>query len=110
MSNLPSAFFVEYPRVIGDLIRPHIADWRKSYVVEKTINLNRHDYVNFITDLCVDRWFVEENTHLCRVDESGVWHCILVTQEGKAGGILVMSNGEVFPKWAAYLPGGDVVQ
>lgn len=110
MSNLPTAFFVENPQRIGDLVRPHFIDWRKPYVIEQTVSLNRVDYVNFITDLCVDRWFIEENTHLCHVDEQGIWHCTLVTQDGKAGGVLVMSDGEVFPKWAAYLPGGDVVQ
>lgn len=46
MSNLPTAFFVENPQRIGDLVRPHFIDWRKPYVIEQTVSLNRVDYVN----------------------------------------------------------------
>lgn len=108
MNELPTAFFVEYPFRIEDLIRPHLSEWLKSYIVEKEIGLGKIDYENFITDLCVDRWFIEKYTHLCSIDENGVWHCLLVSQKGKSGGVLVMSEGRVFPKWAAYLPSAEV--
>ncbi len=103
MNNLPTAFFVEYPFRIEDLIKPHSPHQQKPYIVEKVIKLGKIDYENFITDLCVDRWFVEEYTNQLQIDEDGVWHCILVMQKGKSDGVLVMSEGEVFPKWAAYL-------
>lgn len=104
MNKLPTAFFVEYPYRIEDLMRPHLSEWRKPYKVELVIDLRKIDYENFITDLCVDRWFIEKHTHLCRIDDNGLWHCILVKQKGKNGGVLVMSAGKVFPRWAAYLP------
>jgi hypothetical protein len=104
MNKLPTAFFVEYPYKIEDLMRPHFSEWRKPYIVKKEIKLGKMDYENFTTDLCVDRWFIEKYTHLCQIDEEGVWRCILVRQKGKPDGILVMSEGRVFPKWAAYLP------
>ena len=103
MNELPAAFFVEYPFRIEDLIRPHLSEWVKPYIVETEIRLGKIDYENFITDLCVDRWFIEKYTHLCSIDENGVWHCLLVSQKGKSEGVLVMSEGRVFPKWAAYL-------
>lgn len=108
MNELPTAFFVEYPFRIEDLIRPYLSEWVKPYIVEKEIRLGKIDYENFITDLCVDRWFIEKYTHLCSIDENGVWHCVLVRQKGKSEGVLVMSEGRVFPKWAAYLPSEEV--
>ena len=55
MNNLPTAFFVEYPFRIEDLIKPHSPNQQKPYIVEKVIRLGKIDYENFITDLCVDR-------------------------------------------------------
>lgn len=104
MNKLPTAFFVEYPSRIKDLMRPHFSERQKPYIVEKEIMLGKIDYENLITDLCVDRWFIEKYTHLCQIDGNGVWHCILAMQRGKPDGILIMSDGRVFPKWAAYLP------
>ena len=110
MNKLPTAFFVKYPFRIEDLMRPHLPKQRKPYKIEQEIELGKIDYENFITDLCVDRWFIEKYTHLCSIDENGVWHCILVRQKGKSEGVLVMSQGRVFPKWAAYLPSDEVAE
>lgn len=80
-------------------------------MIEKTVWLAKIDYENFINDFTVDRWFIEENTDLCRMDDDagspcgGVWHCILVRQRGRTDGILVMPEGRDFPRWAAYLSG-----
>lgn len=103
MNKLPTAFFVEYPFRIEDLIKPHLLEHQKPYIVEKEIRLSKIDYENLITDLCVDRWFIEKYSYLCKIDENGVWHCILARQRGKTDGILIMSDGRVFPKWAAYI-------
>ncbi len=108
MSKLPTAFFVEYPYRIEDLMCPHLLDRCKPYIVEQDVSIGKLDYENFITDLCVDRWFVEKYMHLCHIDGSGVWHCILVRQKGAPDGVLVMSEGMVFPKWAAYLPSEEI--
>lgn len=101
-----TAFFVKLSFRLEDLQRLHLANHRKPYVVEKIVDLEEIDYENFITDLCVDRWFIEENAAACRIDEDGVWHCILVRQQGNEGGVLVMSEGTDFPKWAAYFSNG----
>lgn len=53
-------------------------------------------------DFTVDRWFIEEYKQLSFIDVEDIWHCILVTQKGKSDGVLVMSEGKIYPKWAAY--------
>src|SRR5690554_4656621 len=102
MSNSQTAYFVERPYQISDLMRLHLPKQRKAFVVKKIITLNKTDYENFINDFTVDRWFIEEYKQLCFVDKNDVWHCILVKQKGKEEGVLVMSDGNIFPKWAAY--------
>jgi len=103
ISELRTAYFVRDPFKLEDLTRPHFVHLRKAFVVEATIELSHIDYKNFITDLCADRPFIEKHIDLSRVDYDGVWHCILVKQSGKPGGVLVMSEGHDYPKWAAYL-------
>ncbi len=102
MSKSQKAFFVENPYQISDLKRLHLLERRKAFIVEKCILLNITDYENFITDLTVDRWFIEEYKRLCFIDAESIWHCILVKQKEKSDGVLVMSDGRTFPKWAAY--------
>ena len=102
MSN-PTAYFVRMPFRIENLWHPHLAESEQPYVVEKTIFLSSIDYENFVTDLCADRWFIEENTHLCVIDDNDIWHCILVKRKKRPDGILVMSDGRNYPLWAAYI-------
>nr|WP_274964263.1 hypothetical protein [Tepidanaerobacter syntrophicus] len=73
-----TAFFVKHPFRIEDLKVPHRYETRKRFAVVKTIELSKIDYENFIADLCVDRTFIEENKGLCKIDEDGVWLCLLV--------------------------------
>jgi hypothetical protein len=105
MDMLRTAYFVHQPARISDLRRPHLKQDERPFTIAKHIRLPVIDYVNFITDLYADRPFIEENRHLCRVDERGVWHCLLVTQldSTSCGGILVMPGGKVYPKWCAYI-------
>jgi hypothetical protein len=100
----PTAFFVSLPFRLENLHRPHLSTEHKPYVIEKTVKLEEIDYENFITDLCVDRWYIEESASLCRIDEDGVWHCLFIRQQSRMDGVLVMSEGRNFPKWAAYMP------
>jgi len=102
MNNLPTAFFVEYPRNLTDLKRLHFVSDEKPYAIEIKFILNKIDYENFTTDFYADRWFIEDFADLCKVDSDGIWHCIFVKQYGKTDGVLVMSDGYVYPKWAAY--------
>ena len=74
--KLPTAYFVLLPFRLEDLTCPHRVDKRNPYVIEKTIQLAKIDYENFITDLCVERWFIEENiTSACTLTSAmyGSW-------------------------------------
>ena len=99
----PTAYFVRLPRRLEDLRKPHFVSDEKPYTVNKTVALAAIDYENFVTDLRADRRFIEENAGLCRIGGSGVWHCILAKQRNRTDGVLVMSGGEDFPLWAAYI-------
>lgn len=108
MSDFHStAFFVRHPFTIEDLRKPHPHKEEKPFAVVKTIELSRIDYENFIADLCVDRWFIEENKQLCCIDDEGVWRCLFVRRRGRPDGVLVMPDGTDYPKYAAYYPGEE---
>ena len=102
-----TAFFVKQPFGVEDLRRPHRLKQRQPFTIEKTIDLEWIDYENLVTDLTVDRWFIEEYQRLCRIDDDGVWHCLLVRQRGKTDGVLIMPQGTDYPKFAAYYPGKE---
>ena len=102
MTKQKTAHFISYPHHIDDLQKVSIANQQKPFVIEKTIELRKYEYENFITDLCIDRCFIEENSSLCKIDNKGIWHCLYIKQVGKNDGVLVMSDGAVFPKYAAY--------
>lgn len=97
------AFFVKLPFRLEDLRRPHLITDERPYVVEQTIALAEIDYENFVTDMTVERLFIEENRNLCRVHANGIWHCLFIRQRGRPDGVLVMSDGRDYPLWAAYI-------
>ena len=82
------AYFVTRPRVFADLFRPHLIEEERPYHIVKTVTLPSIDYDNFITDMLVDRRYIEENYRLCSSSGS-VIQCLLIKQRGKKGGILV---------------------
>ena len=83
------AYFVDKPRTIDDLMQPHRVEAEQSFHITKTIQLSGIDYTNFITDMLVDRRYIEENYRLCSSSGS-VIQCLLIKQRGKKGGILVV--------------------
>lgn len=103
INELPTAYFVRDPFTLEDLTRPHFLHQRKGYKVEARVELSVIEYKNFITDLCADRPFIEKHKDVSRVDYDGVWHCLFVKQKGRQEGVLVMSEGHDYPKWAAFI-------
>ena len=83
------AYFVDKPRTIDDLMQPHRVKVERPFHIVKTIQLSGIDYTNFITDMLVDRRYIEENYRLCSSSGS-VIQCLLIKQRGKKGGILVV--------------------
>lgn len=50
-----TAFFVDFPRTISDLMKPHQIESETPFEVVKTITLSPMSYENFCTDLLADR-------------------------------------------------------
>ena len=99
MVNIGHGFFVECPRTIDDLMKPHLLAHEREYRIVKTIELGKIDYENFVTDMLADRQFIEDYAALCSQGE--VWRCLLIRQRGCSDGILVMPEGGCYVGWAA---------
>lgn len=98
MPSKTYATFVKHPRTIGDLIHPISEEHR--YKIAEVVVLQAIDYENFITDMLVDRPFLNSNLFSC-VD-SDTWYCIFVTQCGAEDGVLVLPEDD-HVEYAAYL-------
>lgn len=101
MKKTGHAFFVHRPATINDLQRPHPLEREQAYTIVKTIALGVIDYENFITDMLVDRQFIEDYADRCERGES--WKCLYVHQRGCKDGVLVMPDKDCYVKYAAYL-------
>jgi len=94
------AYFVKEPRILKDLFAIHAVDLEHPYEVVKTIELPLIDYENFITDMTVDRQYLEDNAHLC--SKGDVYKCLLIRRENKLDGVLVIPLDKAWVGWAAY--------
>lgn len=103
--NERTALFVKLPFTIKDLELVHLCNKRKPYKVEKVVEFTKTAYENFIIDLTVDRWYIENNKNLCFIDEDSLWHCLLIRKRGCQDGVLIMSEGTNYPKFAAWYQG-----
>ena len=86
MSESGYAYFVKQPRILKDLFAIHAVDREHKYEVVKTIVLPLIDYENFITDMTVERQYLEDNAHLC--EEGDIWKCLLIRRANKYDGVL----------------------
>ncbi len=101
MEKFGTAYFVDFPRVLPDLIQPHLIEAERPYEIVATVTLGKIDYDNFCADMEADRQFIEDYSELCGTGE--VWKCLFVCQRGKPGGILVVPTDECYVKYAAYV-------
>jgi hypothetical protein len=95
------ALFTKKPRVLGEITIFDTVEKLRPVRIEKTIILSKIDYKNFITDMTVERLFLRNYSPLCRIDDKGIWHSLLVVQLGSQAGILVMADQEGIPLYAA---------
>ena len=95
------AYFVDNPRVLEDLIKPHPLEQECPFEVVKTVKLGTIDYQNFVTDMVADRQFIEDSADLCYKGE--IWKCLLVQKCGSHDGVLVMPEDKCYVGYAAYL-------
>jgi len=61
-------------------------------------------YENFITDMTQWREFIDKYPE-SMINDDGVYEAIFVTTKNADDGVLVVADGEEFPKWCAYWPG-----
>ena len=75
-----------------------------SFVIEKTIILDKDTFECFIHDPLNDYDFIKENVEFMYCDKEEVFHCIFVTSEEHDFGILIESEGYHYARYSAYLP------
>lgn len=96
-----TAYFVRHPRVLSDLITPHLLNCERPFEIKKTIYLSKIDYENFYTDMVADRQFIEDYGYLCCAGTP--MKCLLVKTRQASDGILVVPEEKCYVGWAAYL-------
>jgi len=74
-----------------------------SFVIEKTVIVEKELFECFIHDPLNDYDFIKDNVELMYCDKDEVFHCIFVTSEEHDFGILVESEGYHYARYAAYL-------
>ena len=94
------AFFVFSPRNADDFNQPFPLDKIQPYRIIGCIALNGMDYENFVTDMLVEREYLEPFEELCRT--GAVYECVLVCRQGNnRTGILVIPDSGGYIKCAA---------
>ena len=71
---------------------------------EKTIRLSEKEFEKFLQSPMECQDFIKGNVDLMRQDESGVYHCLLVTGENHRDGVLVEADGYDYARYASYVP------
>jgi len=102
MKAKKQAFFIKNPRVLTDLIGPHLLDDERAFSISKRIELRPIDYENFITDLRVEREYIENAANLNN-EQSDAFKCVLISRSGNTDGVLVVPDKRGFVEFAAYL-------
>ena len=98
-----TAYFVKYPRIMQDLLILHDAAEEIPFEIVKDIRLQPIDYENFITDMTVDRQFIEDAASLYENGE--IKKCLFVHGRTAKEGILVLPDPDenAYVGWAAYI-------
>ncbi len=65
MNSTGYAYFIQHPRMVDELIVLHDVADERPYEIVKTVRLQAIDFENFITDMTVDRQFIEDSASLC---------------------------------------------
>lgn len=76
----------------------------REFEVEKTIRLPADVFEAVLIAPLKDYDIIKENIDLMHCDENNVFHCLLLTAEGRNDGILVESEGAAYCRYAAYVP------
>ena len=73
-------------------------------VVEKRITLPDEDFIQFRHNMIDDYDFIKDNIDFMFTDSNNVNHCLLILGETYDDGILTLSEGYDYAKYAAFVP------
>ncbi|WP_286173582.1 DUF6329 domain-containing protein [Clostridium sp. WB02_MRS01] len=76
----------------------------RSFEVSKTLRLPAKVFEDVLRNPMRDYTFIQENIEQMHCDSSGVYHCLLLTGEGRNDGLLVESEGYSYCRYASYVP------
>ena len=76
----------------------------RSFEVSKIIPLPADVFEAVLQKPMRDYDFIQENIEQMHCDSSGVYHCLLLTCEGRNDGLLVESEGYGYCRYASYVP------
>ena len=72
--------------------------------IEKKVCLPAGEFEEFLRNPLEGLPCIEENIDLMQEDREGIYHCLLVTGEGRRDGVLVESEGYGYARYASYVP------
>ena len=76
----------------------------RNFEVSKTIRLPADVFEAVLQKPMRDYDFIQDNIEQMHCDSSGVYHCLLLTGEGRNDGLLVESEGYGYCRYASYVP------
>ena len=76
----------------------------RNFEVSKTIRLPADVFEAVLQRPMRDYDFIQDNIEQMHCDSSGVYHCLLLTGEGRNDGLLVESEGYSYCRYASYVP------
>ncbi len=76
----------------------------RSFEVSKTVRLPAEVFEAVLQKPMRDYNFIQENMEQMHCDSKGVYHCLLLTGEGRKDGLLVESEGYGYCRYASYVP------
>jgi hypothetical protein len=95
------ALFTRAPRRLSEVGILDFFDNLKLFTIERTIILSRAGFINFVSDMTVERLYLKRYRTLCKIDDQGVWHCLFVALRGFREGLLVMVDDLGIPNFVA---------
>lgn len=76
------------------------------FIIEKVIELDKHEYDSLIKDFFKDRhWITDNIENMWREEE--VWHCIIAKCKGEKVGLLIESEGYDYARYTAEIEVAD---
>lgn len=76
----------------------------REFAVKKTVTVPAGKLEEMLRHPMRRHEAIVENTDVMGVDGEGVYHCLLVTGEGRQDGLLVESDGSGYARYASYVP------